>query len=580
MKLKYTIIIGFALVAVFFVAQSFYSSYQKKVASSKQLWFKGSSGRVAVCGSAYNAADSNLAIPALKGWGSYQWKITTASDSAEFYFNQGINMYYAFHAIEAIASFTKATRFDPECAMAWYGKSLAMGPTINYPNGYMPPTGAREASVQANTFSPTCSPLEKELIAAMQQRYSKESTVSVKQLRINYAKAMQLVYVKYPKNADVVTLYADALLLLHPWDLYTHDFIPKPWTPQIRSLLEHALAINPKHPGANHYYIHTMEASATPQIALNSAHILDTLMPLVSHITHMPSHIYIRTGDYQRGIKNNNAATRGYDLYLKQYAPVVNGAVLYQIHNMHLKINCAQMGGNYKIASNTSDSLKAIIPSAYLSFQGGDGNYFQYVYMQPVLTSVRFGKWDDILKIKPIDTVAYAAILLHFSKGLAWCGKNNPVRAEQELQLLNAKMHDASLQTPIDNFSSAYEAAEIARLILQGVIAETQKRYHAAADILKKAVTAEDKLIYNEPRDWPLPARQYLGEMLLKAGRYNEAITVLNKDLIVHPHNGWALTGLKLAYKNTGDDFALNKVQQQLRTAWKIKDVTIDKPVF
>lgn len=580
MILRYTIIISFALVTVFFVAQSFYASYQKKVASSKQFWFKGSGGRVAVCGSAYNAADSNLAIPALKGWGNYKWKITTASDSAQFYFNQGVSMYYAFHSIEAIASFTKATHFDPECAMAWYGKSLAMGPTINYPNGYTPPTGAYEASVKANTFSPACSLLEKELITAMQQRYSKDSTISVKQLRINYAKAMQLVYAKYPQNADVITLYADALLLLHPWDLYTHDFIPKPWTSQIRSLLEHALAINPKHPGANHYYIHTMEASATPQMALNSAHILDTLMSLVSHITHMPSHIYIRTGDYERGIQDNDAAIRGYNLYLKQYAPVVNGAVLYQIHNMHLKINCAQMGGNYKTAINTSDSLKAIIPSAYLSFQGGDGNFFQYVYMQPVLTSVRFGKWDDILKIKPIDTVAYASILLHFSKGLAWCGKNNPVRAEQELQLLNAKMHDASLQTPIDNFSSAYEAAEVAQLILQGVIAETQKRYSVAAAILRKAVTAEDKLIYNEPRDWPIPARQYLGELLLKAGRYNEAITVLNKDLIVHPNNGWALTGLKLAYQNTGDNLALNKVQQQLRTAWKIKDVTIDKPVF
>ncbi|WP_295721543.1 hypothetical protein [Mucilaginibacter sp.] len=580
MKLRYTFIITFALVAVFFVAQSFYYNYLKKVAPSKQFSFKDSGKRVAVCGSAYNAADTGSAIPALKGWGNYQWKITTASDSAQFYFNQGISMYYAFHSIEAIASFTKATRFDPKCAMAWYGKSLAMGPTINYPNGYTPPSGAYEASVRANTFSLSCSPLEKELIKAMRQRYSMDSTISVKKLRTSYAKAMQLVYAKYPKNADIVTLYADALLLLHPWDLYAANFIPRPWTPQIRILLEKALAINPKNPGANHYYIHTMEASATPQMALKSAYLLDTLMPQVSHITHMPSHIYIRTGDYQRGIKDNEAAIRGYDLYLKQYAPVVNGAVLYQIHNLHLKINCAQMGGNYKTAINTSDSLKAIIPSAYLSFQGGDGNYFQYIYMQPALTLVRFGKWDDILKIKPIDTVAYASILLHFSKGLAWCAKNNSARAEQELQLLNAKMHDASLQIPIDNFSSAYQAAGVAKLILQGVIAKTQKRYASAADILKKAVTAEDKLIYNEPRDWPIPARQYLGDLLLQTGRYWEAISVLNKDLAIHPNNGWALTGLKLAYQNTGDDFALNKVEKQLTAAWKIKDAAIDKPVF
>jgi tetratricopeptide (TPR) repeat protein len=238
------------------------------------------------------------------------------------------------------------------------------------------------------------------------------------------------------------------------------------------------------------------------------------------------------------------------------------------------------MGGNYQTAIHTSDSLKAIIPSAYLSFQGGDGNYFQYVYMQPVLTAVRFGKWDDILKTKPMDTVAYASILLHFSKGLAWCGKNNPVRAERELQLLNANMHHASLQAAIDNFSSAYQAAEVARLILERVIAKTRKRYTSAAAILRKAVIAEDKLIYNEPRDWPIPARQYLGELLLNAGRYKDAISVLNQDLIIHPNNGWALTGLKLAYQNTGDHFALNKIQQQLTAAWKIKDVPIDKPAF
>jgi tetratricopeptide (TPR) repeat protein len=562
------------------MAQSFYSGYRTKVTVSKQLWSRTSGGRVAVCGSAYNAGDTNLAIPALKGWGNYRWKITTASDSAQFYFDQGISMYYAFHSIEAIASFTKATRFDPECAMAWYGKSLAMGPTINYPNGYTPPSGAYEASIQASTFSGTCSPLEKALIKAMQQRYSKDSTISVKQLRTNYAKAMQMLYAQYPQNADVVTLYADALLLLHPWDLYTPDFIPQPWTPRIRSLLEQALAINPKNPGANHYYIHTMEASATPQMALKSAHLLDTLMPQVSHITHMPSHIYIRTGDYQRGIKNNEAAIRGYDVYLKQYAPVVNGAVLYQIHNLHLKISCAQMGGNYKTAMNTSDPLQAIIPSAYLSFPGGDGNYFQYIHMQPVLTLVRFGKWDDILRIKTIDTPAYASILLHFSKGLAWCGKNNPVRAEQELQLLNVTMYNTTLRAPIDNFSSAYQVATVARLILQGVIAKTRKRYTTATGFLKRAVAAEDKLIYNEPRDWPLPARQYLGELLLKTGRYKEAIRILNKDLIIHPNNGWALIGLKMAYQNTGDDFALNKVQKRLTAAWKIKDVAIDKPAF
>jgi tetratricopeptide (TPR) repeat protein len=568
------------LIIVFFTAQSLHSYHQKSTTASTAFLYKSTVKQAVICGFVYNGADSIPEIPALKGWGNYHWKITTSSDSAQFYFNQGISMYYAFHSIEAIASFVKATRFDPDCAMAWYGKSLAMGPTINYPNGYAPPADAYEASEKSKELSINCSPLEKELITAMQQRYSKDSALTVKQLRTNYADAMQAVYVKHPKNAEVLTLYADALLLLHPWDLYTHDFKPKPWTPQIRSLLEQAIAICPKHPGANHFYIHTMEASATPQMALKSAHLLDTLMPRVSHITHMPSHIYIRTGNYEQGITNNTAAVAGFNTYLKQYGPVVNGDILYKIHNIHLKVNCAQMAGNYQTALAAAHDAKAALPPYYLGAKGADGNFFQYVYMQPVLTAVRFGKWAGILDLKPVDSLVYASVLLHFSKGLAWCNKGNTTNAGHELKMLETKMQDSSLKMPLDNFSSAYESACVARLILQGSIAVAEKKYNAAISILQKAVTAEDHLIYNEPRDWPLPARHYLGNALLKAGRYNEAITVLNKDLVINPNNGWALTGLQQAYQNTSNATALNKVNQQLKTAWKIKDVEIDKPVF
>jgi tetratricopeptide (TPR) repeat protein len=344
-------------------------------------------------------------ISALKGWGSYQWKISHATDSAQFYFNQGINMYYAFHSIEAIASFTKATHLDPGCAMAWYGKALAMGPNINYPNAYRAPSEALEAAIKSKELSEKCTPLEKDIINAIQKRYSADTTISVKQIRTNYADAMQLVYEKHKTNADVVTLYADALLLLHPWDLYYHDFKPKPWTPKIRSLLEEAMKLSPKNPGANHYYIHTMEASATPVLALKSAHLLDTLMSGVSHITHMPSHIYIRTGDYQRGIKNNDAAVADYNAYLKQYTPVINNFPLYLAHNMHMKINCAQMAGNYRIAMDEAIDLQNKLPAEYLGLKNSDGNMVQYLYAQPAFTNVRFGKWAEIIKMPVVDTL-------------------------------------------------------------------------------------------------------------------------------------------------------------------------------
>jgi len=579
MKFKQSYIFIPALAIAFFTAQSFYHRFRKEKAPLGRAWFKPFPGHVALCIPAYIGADSAIDIPALKGWGNYSWKISTKSDSVQFYFNQGISLYYGFHMIEAIASFTRATHIDPSCAMAWYGRALAMGPTINYANGYTPPNDAFKAARKSQQLSAGCAPLEKDLITAIEQRYREDTSVSIKQLRINYAAAMKKVYEKYPHNADVVTLYADALLLLHPWDLYTHDFKPKPWTPQIRSLLETAMKIYPDHPGANHYYIHTMEASATPQLALKSAHVLDTLMPLVSHVTHMPSHIYIRTGHYQQGIKNNDAAIAGYNNYLMRYAPVANGSPLYELHNMHLKVNCAQMAGNYKIANEGSLLLQSKLKD-FLSLPGADGNYVQYLFMEPAFTAVRFGKWNYILDEKPVDTLAYASVIQHFARGLAYCGKGKSELAQSELKKLEEKMQDRSLKLNMDNFSPAYDAANVARTILQGVIADAQKQYAASVDFFQKAVAAEDHIIYNEPRDWPLPAREYLGNELIKAGRYDEAIAVFNKDLFINPNNGWSLTGLQSAYQSTNNSAALAKVQQHLKQAWKIKDVEIKKAVF
>lgn len=580
MKLKHTLSVILVLIIAFITVQSFHYRAKKNNVVIPVSYFKALPHNAPFCVAVYDGADSLVDITALKGWGHYQWKISHATDSAQFYFNQGISLYYAFHTIESIASFTKATHLDPNCAMAWYGKALAMGPTINYPNGYRPPSDAFEAAVKSKQLSANCTPVEKDLINAIQQRYSADTTAAIKQLRINYADAMQKVYVKHTADAEVITLYADALLLLHPWDLYGHDFTPKPWTPKIRSLLEQALLLSPKHPGANHYYIHTMEASATPGVALKSAHILDTLMPLVAHLTHMPSHIYIRTGDYQKGIKNNDNAIAGFDTYVKQYAPAANGFALYQAHNMHLKINCAQMAGDYKTAIDAAKQLQALIPPFYLALNDADGNYIQYIYAQPTLTNIRFGKWNDILNTPVVDTLAYASVIQHFARGLAYSRMGNRAMADQELHTLDKLLQNKVLETAMDNFSSARESAGVARLILLGVIAEDQKQYATAIGYLQQAVKAEDHIIYNEPRDWPIPARQYLGNVLIKAGKYHEAIAVLKHDLLINPKNGWSLTGLQLAYAQTNNSAELKNVQAQLKDAWRIKDMEIKSPAF
>jgi tetratricopeptide (TPR) repeat protein len=526
-------------------------------------------------------ADSNLLIiPPLPGWGNYKWKITTGSDSVQFYFNQGINMYYAFHTLESQASFDRALQFDSTCAMAWYGKALALGPTINYGNGYRAPGNAWEAAMRSKRYEAGCTNTEKGLIEAISVRYSQDTTANLKTLQTNYVAAMHQLALTYQHDADIVALYADALMLEHPWDLYNSNLQPKPWTPQIRAVLDQALAIEPLHPGANHFMIHTLEGSRHPEDALKNAETLAGLMPDVAHVVHMPSHIYIRTGDYTKGIKLNDQAVKGYYKYLNLYQPVVNNALLYQIHAEHLKFNCALDAGSYSIALQTSDTLRHQISPEYLATTGPLGSFLQYAFLSRLFTEIRFGKWEDILKESWMDSLPYAVVLLHFGKGMAFAHLNRIKEAERELIQLKEAMQVKVLKEPADPFSSAYDACRIAENILQGVIAEKQSLYPAAIGFFRKAVSAEDHLVYNEPRDWLLPARQYLGDLLLKMGSYPQAIKVFKKDLVINPLNGWSLTGLQTAYTALHDTSSLNRLNKELERAWQIKDIAVSRPVF
>ena len=537
-------------------------------------------GAVSFCSSIYDPANAAVEIPALTGWGHYHFKITTGSDSAQYYFDQGLSMYYAFHNIEAIASFAKAARFDPQCAMAWYGKALALGPTINFSNSYKAPAEALEAATKSRELISGCTEVEKDLIMAMEYRYRPDSTLSLSQLRSNYADAMRMAYERHQDNVDVMVLYADALLLMHPWDLYTQNHEPKPWTPEIRDILEQALAMSPSHPGANHYYIHTMEASLNPEAALKSAKVLETLMPSVSHITHMPSHIYVRTGNFRKGLKVNDVAIAGFKKYLKAYAPVMEGFGLYEVHNIHLQNNLAQLAGNYRIAAATADSIHNMIPPAFLAMKNGDGNYMQELYAEPLITKVRFGKWKELLKIPMVDTLPYVNALQRFARGMAYSRLNEHALAGKELQALEEKMKDSILKINLDNFSPPYDVLVVADLILKGAMAENQKDINKAIDLYNQAVKAEDRLIYIEPRSWLLPARQYLGNALLKAGQNEKAIAVFKEDMAITSTNGWSLTGLKQAYLNTNNQMALTNIQPKLKQAWAIKDVMVKNAVY
>jgi tetratricopeptide (TPR) repeat protein len=237
------------------------------------------------------------------------------------------------------------------------------------------------------------------------------------------------------------------------------------------------------------------------------------------------------------------------------------------------------MGGNYLQAITAAKELQEKIPGFYLQMDGPLANYAQYLHQSPLLTMVRFGKWNDILELS-VDSLSYASVLQHFARGAAFARTGRLTQAKAELAAMQNAMQNPALKVPLAPFSSAYEGALTGAYILSGVIAEQQNDLATAVSHYKRAVEAEDLLIYNEPRDWLLPARQYLGHALVSAGKYNQAIAVFNKDLEINPRNGWSLTGLAECYKRLKQYNTLASTQKKLKAAWVIKDSNIASAVF
>jgi tetratricopeptide (TPR) repeat protein len=521
-------------------------------------------------------------IPPIPGAGNYKWKISTKNDSAQFYFNQGINMYYSFHIIEAMASFKKAAKFDPDCAMLYWAQALAYGPNIN-DVGYAASPDALAAIGRAGELAENGTAKEKEkmLIIAQRERYSADSTESREKLNQIYVDRMKEVYEAYPDDADVAALYADALMLQHPWDLWRNGGTPKPWTPLIRTVLERLLAKAPNHPGANHYYIHVMEPSPYAAKAIPSADRLGKLTPGLSHTVHMPSHIYLRTGNYTKGVSVNEAAVNSYEKTIPLYAPVTGSDFLYVIHNLHMQTNHAMLAGRSAYSSLSASETVKSIPKDYLSIPGAMGNAVQYIYMTPALVSIRFGEWGRILEgPEPNSSLIYASVLYHFAKGVAYSRQQHRELAGKELDLMRVFMKDSSLFAPFIPFSPAIEGARVAEQILLGIIHQDKDLKDGAIRHFMMADSIESNMVYNEPRDWLLNPKHYLGDAYIKAGRYDDAIKILQKDLLNNNENGWALFGIWQALTAEKKTTEATKVLARFRKAFDKADIKLYGPVF
>jgi tetratricopeptide (TPR) repeat protein len=515
-------------------------------------------------------------IPPMPGAGNHHWKISTKSDSAQFYFDQGMNMYYSFHIIESMASFKKAARFDPDCAMLYWAQALAYGPNIN-DLGYVASPEALAATGKAKSLGSQASKMEQSLIEAISVRYTADSAdVNRASLNKLYTERMKKAYDQFLDNPDVAALYADAMMLEHPWDLWKIDGTPKPWTPLIRTVLEKLLAKAPNHPGANHYYIHVMEPSPYFSKALPSADRLGKLTPGLSHTVHMPSHIYLRTGHYSKGVSVNENAVNSYQKYAGLFSPVSANDFLYVIHNLHMQTNNAMLAGLKKESMIAAEKTAKSIPADYLKFPGALGSYIQYLHNTPILVNVKFGNWQSLLNMeRPATELVYSNVLYHFGRGMALNAGGKISDAKKELEYLQVLLKDSSLYAPFTPFSPAIEGARVAENILGGSIALKEQKFDNATTMMQRAATLEENMVYNEPRDWLLNPKQYLGNALIKSGDYAGARETFMADLRNNNENGWALFGLWQAYLGEKRKGEAGKVLERFKSAFANSDIQL-----
>lgn len=519
---------------------------------------------------------SGKKAPLFKDLGGVDFRISTTNKEAQLYFSQGMMLAYGFNHAEAARSFYEATRLDSICAMAYWGFAYVLGP--NY-NGGMEEDNfqrAYEAATKAKSLSQNCTPKEKALIEALAARYVKEPPADRKPLDIAYAAAMKKVFDQYADDPDIGALYAESLMDLHPWDLYEKKTKqPKSWTPELVGILEHLMKIHPKHPGAHHFYIHALEASATPEKAMASAALLDTLVRGAGHLVHMPSHIYINTGDYHLGSLSNLHAVEVDSIYTTACHAQGAYPLAYYPHNYHFLAATATLEGNSKLAWMAAKKLQEHTATAIMD-QPGWGT-LQHYYTIPWYVAVKFAMWDTILSITPpAKKLVYPQAILHYAKGMGFLGKNDAAGAEKELDSLKLLATDTTLQQlTIWNINTTADLVQIAVKILSAELTAKRNQFDASISLLKEAVTIEDNLNYNEPPDWFFSARHHLGAVLLKAGKYSEAENVYRQDLQTWKKNGWALIGLYNALVGQKKNAEAQKIKADFDEAWKYADSQI-----
>jgi tetratricopeptide (TPR) repeat protein len=520
-------------------------------------------------------AGSALVASGPEGLGPHRRTVTTISPAAQAEFDRGLAYLYGFNHDEAIRAFARATGHDPACAMAYWGIAYAHGPHINNPAvSEERARAAWEALGKARAHVAGGTETEKSLVSALAARYSWPPPEDRAPLDVAYAEAMREVLRRHPEDADVGALAAEALMDVHPWDLWHPDGTPQPWTGEIVATLERILARSPRHPLAAHLYIHAVEASAEPGKADAAADTLRDLMPGVGHLVHMPSHIDVRRGRWREAIVANTRAMAADHAYQAR-VPEQQFYRIYMAHNHHMRSFAAMMLGRSALALESVREMVAEMPADWLEQNAlaADG----WAAM-PLEVLMRFGRWEQILaEPEPAPYLPLTRALRHYARGVAHAaqGELDAARAEQAAF---ERARPLVAEAAFFGNNPSRDLLGVAEAVLDGEILVRGGRTDEGLARLREAVAREDALAYDEPPDWIQPVRHALGAALLASGRHVEAEEVFRADLARLPGNGWSLFGMGRALRLQGRDGEAERYEADFRAAWAEADVRIDSP--
>ncbi|NET33377.1 MAG: tetratricopeptide repeat protein [Cyanothece sp. SIO1E1] len=514
------------------------------------------------------------ALPLFDGLGEHHHPISTQSSEAQRYFDQGLILAYGFNHAEAERSFRAAARLDPDCAMCYWGVAYVLGPNTN---AAMPEEAVPKAYAAIQTaldLADQASEPEQAYIQALAQRYVLEPIADRTELDLAYANAMRELVRRYPEDLDAATMLAEALMNTTPWDYWTDEGQPRPVTKEILATLESVIKRDLNHAGANHLYIHAVEA-VHPKWGEAAADRLGDLVPGAGHLVHMPSHIYIRVGRYHDAAIANEKAIAVDQDYVTQCHAGGLYKLAYMPHNEHFLLASATLEGRSETAIATARHMAANADPKMMRTPGLA--VLQHYSVTPLYALTHFGQWDEILATPaPADDLRYPTGVWHYARGLALTRKNELDAAAKELEQLQAIAADPALQTEtIWDLNSTASLLAIAAEVLTGELAAQAGDYENAIAHLETAVKSEDALVYDEPADWYQPVRQFLGAALLAADRPTEAETVYQQDLARYPQNGWSLFGLAQSLQMQGQVKAAQTTQDQFEAAWQHADIDL-----